>query len=353
MQNSLFKKVVTFAVIVLFIGMSITPSTGTTVVKKSTMPTPLGNILYVGGGGPGNYSKIQDAIDNASDGDTVFVYSGLYREGVITVNKSINIIGENKNTTIVDGYGHWCVFLFPYNGKDNIKLSGFTIQNAKKHNKYGTGVYIYSSHHVICGNIIQGNDYVGIRLDRSHHNHIHDNIFKNNGITVSKPSWSGGVRCLLSNYNIIEDNIFKNNSYGIQFDNGDINDISKNVIINSSKHGIRLWGTRNTIISNHIINNDNGVLLDHALKTLVANNNIYNNNKKGSFVVSGMGVIFGRNKWVNNYWGPILPRIKIISGILKILVGWDPITGEGYYKKIKWIQFDWHPAQEPYDIPMV
>jgi len=34
--------------------------------------------LYVGGNGVGNYSSIQDAIDSASDGDTVYVYSGIY-----------------------------------------------------------------------------------------------------------------------------------------------------------------------------------------------------------------------------------------------------------------------------------
>ncbi|MBN2065256.1 MAG: hypothetical protein JW771_00415, partial [Candidatus Thermoplasmatota archaeon] len=32
-----------------------------------------GTRLYVGGVGPGNYSYIQDAIDNASEGDTVFI----------------------------------------------------------------------------------------------------------------------------------------------------------------------------------------------------------------------------------------------------------------------------------------
>ena len=32
------------------------------------------NISYVGGSGPGNYSKIQDAIENATKGDTVFVF---------------------------------------------------------------------------------------------------------------------------------------------------------------------------------------------------------------------------------------------------------------------------------------
>jgi hypothetical protein len=31
------------------------------------------NTLYVGGNGQGNYTRIQDAINNASYGDTVFV----------------------------------------------------------------------------------------------------------------------------------------------------------------------------------------------------------------------------------------------------------------------------------------
>lgn len=61
-----------------------------------------GTILYVGGGGPGNYTRIQDAIDNASDGDTVFVYndSSPYIENVV-VDKSLDIVGEEANSTIV------------------------------------------------------------------------------------------------------------------------------------------------------------------------------------------------------------------------------------------------------------
>jgi len=49
-QNPI-KKGLAVAVIFLFAGMSIIPSTGTTIVKKSTMPTSNGNTLYVSGSG--------------------------------------------------------------------------------------------------------------------------------------------------------------------------------------------------------------------------------------------------------------------------------------------------------------
>ena len=59
-----------------------------------------GNTLYVGGSGPGNYTRIQDAIDNASNGDTVFVYDGIYDE-YLEINRAIHLRGESKNNTIL------------------------------------------------------------------------------------------------------------------------------------------------------------------------------------------------------------------------------------------------------------
>ena len=55
------------------------------------IPSTLGNnptfvnTLYVGGTGPGNYTSIQSAIDDAINGDTVFVYddSSPYNEQII------------------------------------------------------------------------------------------------------------------------------------------------------------------------------------------------------------------------------------------------------------------------------
>ena len=62
-----------------------------------------GNTLYVGGSGPGNYTRIQDAIDNASDGDTVFVYDDSSPYFEIISDKIIeNHQGKNGCQNIED-----------------------------------------------------------------------------------------------------------------------------------------------------------------------------------------------------------------------------------------------------------
>ncbi|UCD13584.1 MAG: hypothetical protein JSW60_08515, partial [Thermoplasmatales archaeon] len=96
------KKGLAIGIILLFLSVSVIPSTGTTVEKSSISFD--GNTLYVGGDGPGNYTKIQDAIDDASDGDTVFVYddsSPYQQESYLNIEKSINLIGEDRDTTVI------------------------------------------------------------------------------------------------------------------------------------------------------------------------------------------------------------------------------------------------------------
>ncbi len=103
-------------------------------VKKSPMTNSNGKTLYVGGSGPGNYSSIHLAIYLASDGDTVFVYSGTYyiRGSGITIDKSISLIGENRETTIIDSLPTtWVAPLIKIARTTNgVTISGFTFQNS-------------------------------------------------------------------------------------------------------------------------------------------------------------------------------------------------------------------------------
>ncbi len=69
------KKILAVGVILLFIGVAIAPTINFNPVKahgiEKSQSISRGSWLYVGGSGPGNYTKIQDAINDSHEGDTV------------------------------------------------------------------------------------------------------------------------------------------------------------------------------------------------------------------------------------------------------------------------------------------
>ena len=138
------------------------------------------NTLYVGGSGPGNYTKIQDAINDSSDGDTVFVFKGIYYEH-LKVGKDINLFGEDKEKTVIDASGiETAVEIGAY-----VNLSGFTIRNAEEgvsnfFQPPPNDVYKF----FVYGNIIK-NNVVGLALGGSLNNIIHDNIIEYNQLGIN------------------------------------------------------------------------------------------------------------------------------------------------------------------------
>jgi parallel beta-helix repeat protein len=205
----------------LFLGISVAPITLSLNIEDSKQTISYGNTLYVGGTGPGNYSKIQDAINNATDGDIIFVYSGIYNERLI-VNKSVDLIGEDKQSTVIDGGGTYYVV---HIGSDNVSVNNFYINNSGYYGTYSgimikgerknitidnniiidnfIGICIGSHYQYkriyyvnITNNYIKNNDY-GILLIEGQESIICDNTFIDNGIFIIRPA--------------PKDNIVKNN----------------------------------------------------------------------------------------------------------------------------------------------
>ena len=138
----MFSKGLAVAVILLLIGVNIVPSSAVQeLIEKPSRISFDGNTLYVGGNGPNNYTSIQAAINDALDGDTVFIYSWTYYEYEIVVEKSISIIGEDKNTTIIDGddNGRYIIKL----GKNDIIFRDLTVSTPKSD---GLGIGIVLSY---------------------------------------------------------------------------------------------------------------------------------------------------------------------------------------------------------------
>jgi parallel beta-helix repeat protein len=162
------------------------------------------------------YRYIQDAIDNARNGDTVFVYEGNYYEH-IKISKKILLIGQDKNNTIIDGGNIGDVIRISTN---SLKLSGFTIQNSAD---------------------------CGIEIEDCSDIEITGNIFRNNGV---------GLQIYLSSNVLISGNIVKDSSNaGIEVRLSSKILIYSNEIKDNSRGCLLLGGNRNKFMQNNFINN--------------------------------------------------------------------------------------------------
>ena len=78
-----------------------------------------------GSGGDADFTGIQEAINNASAGDTILVHSGVYYENVV-VDRSVTLKGIDH--PVVDAGGEGSVITLT---ADGITLEGFTATNAE------------------------------------------------------------------------------------------------------------------------------------------------------------------------------------------------------------------------------
>lgn len=279
------------------------------------------HVVYVDDCSDADFKSIEEAVYWIGQNDTVYVNDGIYHENVI-VDKSVTLIGKNKSTTIVSGGEGGTIFSIMANW---VNISGFTLQNSF------TGIVSSSNYCNIYDNIFMNNTY-GVNSIYSTNNKINNNIFQKNIMA--------GILFLYCNNNHIYDNLFENNIctsiYLSAYSNSNIienNKITNDGISNRSIAIFLVQSSSNIISENIIENNQAGIgLLMSSNENSIGRNNLINNKEQAKFLNS----LF--NSWSGNYWddlGGIWP--KIIKGTILFI--------------IPWLNFDWHPAREPYDIP--
>ncbi|UCG68788.1 MAG: hypothetical protein JSV09_13465 [Thermoplasmata archaeon] len=98
---------------------------------------------------------IQAAVDNASDGDTVFIFNGTYRENII-INKTLNIIGEDNFNTKINGMEQVGIFI---ENANYVNITNIYVYNAS------IGIHVQSSYNCNFSNNrvygFRGEDHVG------------------------------------------------------------------------------------------------------------------------------------------------------------------------------------------------
>ena len=398
-------KCLAVGIILLFVGTCIIPAIAQDTEKP--LPTSRGNWLYVGGSGPGNYSTIQNAINNASSGDTIFVFNGIYYE-VITMNKSISLLGEDRSTTIIDGHKSGITLSIT---TDEVIVDGFTIRNSSLQWHVDIGIYMISnksviSHCIITNNrnnlhilsssdtiisdcIIDDSDNIGLLMQYpAKNNKIFNCTFKNNwryGIDLEHATYcnlsflsisnnadngvdSGiymngaenttisycnitnhgdGISLGQSTYNNILHCIFSSNNIAIDPHFKSDNNIISMCTFSNNGAGVELDSTGENMISLcNFSYNQFGVLSTTTESNTIFHNNFFNNKYHGFFLG------FNSAYWDGNYWDNWKGfGKKIIFGLTLPKFKIFPFYFLDFFPIVPSYTFDQHPAKEPYVIP--
>lgn len=406
MEKTIIKQLIIILVISILIGVIFSNSVKS--IKTNDDSTKTCNItnriLYVGGDGPGNISSIQKAIDAADDGYTIFVYNGIYFENIV-INISIELVGENKQKTIIDGTGKDNVIAI---NSERTTIDGFTIINATGSgifNIFRAGIRVTRPNNTIKNNIIKNNN-AGLFTRRTTNTTILNNQLYDNGIIVSSYDVTESHVPINKEYFIhtIENNtvngkkiLYLKNQRDIQIpsDTGQLiafnctnltiqninftkcdasllfmytnkckiknstfiddaeiwlmesnhNLFEHNTMIKNF-HGITLdYHSKNNILKHNNFSNNQlmGIMLEQKSNfNIIEENNLMNNNYSNAFIQNSF-----QNTWKNNYWDDWIGLKYPLLGFLpKLISGWP-------FQEIKItipLKCDWSPASEPYTI---
>jgi parallel beta-helix repeat protein len=283
------------------------------IIVEIAEPVMGATTIYVDDSGGANYTKIQEGIDAASDGDTVFVYSGIYYENVV-VDRTINLTGENMDATIINGGVNGDVVHINANWTN---VTGFTITESGG-DINDAGIELNNVHNcsIIWNNISNNNAY-GIYLESS----ANIKIINNN---VSNQVWRGGIYLDKSSHNDIIDNYIPSNIRGIYLISSFFNNITHNIITLTADEGLLLsYSDNNNITGNNITFNDYGIIVFFSSFNAINGNTVWNNDE-GIIIYSSQDNSITNNAISFNNWFGIYLVLSI-----NILITNNNLTNDG------------------------
>ena len=312
---------------ILTIMIAIVLMSTTLIVIDIPLPVPISPVFRASGAsitvddsGGKDFTKIQYAIDNATNNDIIQVYSGTYIENIV-VNKTVNLVATGGGDMIIDANylgGHVVKV-----ESDHVEINGFIIRNSQaghtgiyleqtadftiiRNNKitncyYGINTQVPDNLNIRDNNI-SSNDDSGLSLYGSSNSFVEDNEFRNNG--------NFGIHLKgQSNDNLIRNNSVKwSDAAGIFVDDSLNNSISGNEFISNFERGMRLEKiTGNTIEDNTCNSNYNdGIDIRQSNNNQVNDNECignghHNNNGQGIRLSLSNDNVFNDNTLNNNY----------------------------------------------------
>ena len=262
---------------------------------------------------PDDYSSIQEAVDQATQGDTVFVKNGFYYNQTVTIDKALSLIGEDKtNTRII---GDWSL-----NGTvvlvlhDGVVVQNLTLCSVDNSGLSGRGVHLLNVRNCVVSNCNSMNSGIGVWLYGSSENTIEDNYL----VGENTNHFNYGIKLQNSHLNSILRNNVTDYDYGF------------GIVVDSS--------TGNNLTGNQILNNYHGIWLNAANNNNLANNNV--SLTRDIFVRASEQVMLGsfgirlffsaNNTIVSNNVSCVPKGIQIVASSYFNLVENNTITNSTY-----------------------
>ena len=217
-------------------------------------------------------SSLKQAIAMAKNYDTIFLQAGTYKEGAITLTKSLTIIGQNN--PVLDGEKKYEILLI--SGK-NITIKGIQFRNSgySAMDDYASIKLVDASHVTIENNEIF-DSYFAI--------HISNTSFvtvRNNRITGSPKSeqlTGNAIHLWKSNYAVIENNHVQGHRDGIYFEFVTFSSIRNNLSEKNIRYGLHfMFSNDDTYFNNTFRNNGAGVAVMYSKKVKMENNHFEQN----------------------------------------------------------------------------
>jgi len=261
---------------------------GTTVTQAEAA------VITVNNNGLGNYTLIQEAVNNAQNGDTILVSPGVYREN-IKVSKELIILshptlsGSQTNRTYIIGAApDNAVFSI---SSSNVTINGFHIAGGSfgKDMYKEVGLYLEGVRNCsLSNNTLILND-PGIVLNNSQGNYLNGNLVSlgNEGIILDN-----------SEENVLSNNLVVKNNQGISLNNS-VNNTLVNNTASSNEIGVFLRMSQgNKLAYNLILKNEYGIRCHVAGFNILINNNLYLNGI-GVYLRGSSNNSFYENEFIN------------------------------------------------------
>jgi len=253
------------------------------------------------------YQEIEEALDVAEDGDTIYIFGGLYQENLV-INKKIKMIGGvDEKETVID-----CRFDDRYLIEvvaDEVTIEDITVSDNddSMSSPIGALICLKSDNNRIISNLIRYTSSYGIYISsQSKDNIVSGNIINDTKIGINV--FSSSTNDILNNQifncsqygiyqkssqenNRIYGNIISNCNFGICIDSSDNINITNNDISGSEFYSVYLIASNDILIQNNqFYDSDGDGIYLFSSETEVLNN-MFENNRRGIIVAGNYNII--------------------------------------------------------------